>query len=355
MTTSLTYAVAGVDIDAGERFAQMIKERVAAAWPSAGKEIGGFAGACRIPGRVKTLKAGTDGTGTKAILAALVEDFSGIGQDAVAMAAVDTYVSGVQPAAILDVLDVAKLDPDKHIGIIDSIIAACQLAGCQLIGGETAELPDMFKHGWMFNLNVTCIGFSPPDERAHTLFPEARVRPGQRIYGWPSLGPASNGFSMLRKVFRLKQDGPTKIRQRLERHHPELGQTLAQALLQPTPIWIRQIEKAKEAGIVFSAHAHITGGGLPGNIPRILPNDCKVVLDRSLWERPPIFPLAQRLGNIDTSEMDRTFNQGIMVISIVSKGSLTLNDDPVAIHIGQVESRHGDEPQVQFTGRHAGE
>jgi len=352
MTVGLTYAAAGVDISAGERFARMIKERVAAAWPEAGQEIGGFAGACPVPQGARKFKAGADGTGTKAILAALVEDYSGIGQDAVAMAAVDAYVSGVRPAAILDVLDVAKLDPDKHIGIIDSIIAACQLADCQLIGGETAELPDMFKYDWMFNLNVTCIGFPPPNERTRTLFAEARVRPGQLVYGWPSFGPASNGFSLLRKVFRLNQGGPAKIRQRLERYRPELGSTLSQALLGRTPIWIQEIEKAKDAGVVFSAHAHITGGGLPDNIPRVLPNDCKVVLNRSLWARPPIFLLTQRLGKIEMSKMDRTFNQGIMVASIVSNGSITLNSDSKAIHIGHVECRHGDEPQVQFLGNH---
>lgn len=349
--SQMTYVDAGVDIDAGERFAQMIQERVAAAWPDATDEIGGFAGGVLIPSGAKEFQAGADGTGTKIILAALLDQFEGIGQDAVAMAAVDTYVSGVQPTAILDVIDVAKLNPDQHIKIIESIIRACKLAGCRLIGGETAELPDLFRSDWMVNINVTCIGF--PQEASQTR-PRPQIKPDQLVFGWPSYGPASNGFSLLRKVFQLK-DGPAKTRQRLQRHNVCLGKTLGDALLHPTPIWIKEIDEVQEKGVVFSGHAHITGGGMVGNIPRILPPNCKVVIDRSKWQRPPIFQLAQARGNINQDEMDRTFNQGVMIASIVSERAELLAGHERAFQIGRVESRRGDEPQVQFQGEFPGE
>jgi len=341
-----TYKAAGVDIDAADFFVRMIKERVAEAWPEAAREIGGFAGGGSIPVGAKAVRGSTDGTGTKAILAALAEDFSGIGQDAVAMSAVDMYVSGYNPTYLLDSLDVASLKPELHIKIIDSIITACRLADCRLIGGETAELPDMFKHPWMFNLNTMAIGFP------HSDLNFVPVKPDQFVYGWFSYGPASNGFSLIRKVFGLKER-PSKVRKKLERRWLELGgKTLAQALLKPTPIYIRQIEEQRERGVKFAGHAHITGGGLVENIPRILPQDCKVVIYRSSWSRPSIFPLIQKLGNVPAEDMDRTFNQGIMVVSIVdpSKGEF-LTDSQVHV-IGQVREREDDEPQVQFEGEY---
>ncbi|NUM25605.1 MAG: phosphoribosylformylglycinamidine cyclo-ligase [Candidatus Buchananbacteria bacterium] len=346
-----TYAQAGVDIDAGNSFARMVKGLIAQAWPEAAAEIGGFAGGGIIPvlsgvfpSRVET---STDGTGTKAILAALVEEFSGIGHDAVAMSAVDTYVVGAKPVYLLDNLDVARLEPAKHITIIESVIGACKLAGCKLVGGETAELPDLFKHPWMFNLNTSVVGFSYPSNGE--LFGPVAVKPGNLVYGWLSYGLGSNGFSLARKVFQLK-DRPSRARVRLERTWPELGgQTLAASLLQPTPIYISAIEQQKPCGVKFLAHAHITGGGMVENIPRCLPPDCKVRIDRSRWCRPAIFSLIERLGNVDGAEMDRTLNQGLMMVSIVSQnGKPVVN--PHAVLIGEVAAREGNEPQVELSG-----
>lgn len=346
VATGLTYADAGVDIDAGEQFAKMIKERVALAWPGMGEEIGGFAGTILIPKTATRMAASTDGTGTKAILAALVEMFGGIGQDAVAMSAVDTYMAGILPAWLLDSLDVAVLNPEKHIAIIDSLIDGCKLAGCRLLGGETAELPDMFRHDWMFNLNTAVVGFN------NVAIEHAPILAGQPVYGWNSNGLGSNGFSLARKIFNLKE-GPAKVRRRLERHWDDLGCTLAEALLEPTAIWISAIEDKRKLGVVFAGHAHITGGGLPGNIHRILPNNLRVVINRSSWTRPPIFPLMQRLGDVEQVEMDRTFNQGIQVISIVDPGLSTFEmaESPDVVQIGSVDGRDGDEPQVFFSGR----
>lgn len=336
----LTYKAAGVDIKAADRFVAMIKERVAKAWPEAAAEIGGFAGGGKIPFNAKRLVASTDGPGTKIILAAMIEDFSGIGQDVVAMSAVDTYVSGQRPTYLLDSLKVAKLNPELHIEIIKSIIKGCKQAGCVLVGGETAEMPDLFRYNWMVDVDTFVIGFSDPE----LSFIE--VKPGQKVWGWPSYGPGSNGFSLLRKVFKLKE-APSKVRKRLERSWPELGgRTLAEVLLKPTPIWILAIEQKRRHGVKFAGHAHITGGGMPGNIPRILPGNCKIIIDRSSWPRPPIFRLTQELGNVPDKDMDRTFNQGIMVVSIVAEGDIGQPS------IGQVERRQGNEPQVEFIGKY---
>ncbi len=339
------YREAGVNIDAGNLFAEMIKERIEEAWPGL-KSIGGFAGKAQVPFDCDNYFPSTDGTGTKAILAAMIEHFDGIGQDAVAMGVIDTYVAGARPDGVLDNLDIAVLDPDKHIKIIDSVIRACKMAGCVLLGGETAELPDMFKHDWMFNLNVMSIGFD--DQNLEF----ADMESGQSVYCWPSYGPASNGFSLLRKVFGLKER-PSRARKKLERVWSDLGGPLYESLLRPTPIWIKEIEALREEGVEFAGHAHITGGGLIDNPARILSDRFKMVIDRSSWSRPPIFPLVQDLGKISVADMDRTFNNGIMIISVPIEDDETIGFySEHATLIGVIEDRDHDEPPVILTGKY---
>ena len=338
------YKQAGVNVDAGNLFAEMIRERVQRAWIEAENTIGGFAGRGCIPEGASFIDASNDGTGTKIILAALAEKFYGIGQDAVAMGAVDTYVSGSMPKYLLDTLDVAELRPELHIQIIESVIRGCIIAGCRLIGGETAELPDMFKYPWMVNLNVASIGFPTPE------LEYVPVKAGQRVYGWLSHGVASNGFSLIREIFKLKDD-PSVVRRRLQKKWKGFAeQTLADVLLQPTPIWIREIEQERKRGVWFAGHAHITGGGMIDNFPRILPPELKAVIYRNAWKRPPIFSLIQQEGQVSDEDMDRTFNQGIMVGSIVS----AIGKQPsTPLLIGVVETRKDNEPQVQFTGAYS--
>lgn len=359
---SNSYTAAGVDINAGERFADMIRDLVEEAWPNAGEEIGGFAGSGPIPREAKVVKASADGTGTVAILSALAEYFAGIGYNAVAMAVVDTFIAGARVKYVLDVLDVAKLIPEKHINIIKSIIKACKQAGCRLIGGETAELPDMFKEDWMFNLNMTAIGF--PDSELRYV----PMRPGQLVYMWPSYGPGSNGFSLLRKVHNLKikygfwgavargfnlEGSIYKVQENLTQKRPELGGlSLANALLVPTPIWIQEIEEQQKRGVIYAGHAHITGGGF-SNVERIVPNDppCRVVIDRHSWKRPTIFGYTQEVGKISLAEMDRVFNNGVMIVSIVDQEGV-LPDNPNCTQIGIVEKRRdsccGQGPKVEL-------
>ncbi len=338
----MDYKKAGVDIDAGNSFADTIKMLVKEAWPGREDEIGGFAGGGNIPRNAKIVKGSTDGTGTKAKVAALVENFVGLGQDGVAMSAVDMYVSGAMPTYLLDTLCVGKLKPDLHIEIIKSIIRACKLSFCKIIGGETAELPGMFKHPWIVNLDVAVIGFPRP------FLSYAPVKPGQLIYGWPSFGPGSNGFSLLRKVHEI-ESGVIKGRKILEKKYKELGgDSLAAALLEPTPIWINLIEEQRKMGVKFSGHAHITGGGMVENIPRILPSTCKAVINKSSWLRPPIFGFTQKKGKIKEEEMNRTFNQGIMVVSIVDPEKGPVMNSDKAILIGEVVRKTEDGPQVEF-------
>jgi len=344
------YKSAGVDIGAGELFALMVKERIARAWgQDAAEEIGGFAGGGPIPKGAKIVKASVDGVGTKLHLLSLTDMLEVAGRDAVAMAC-DTYYAGNMPAFALDHLSVEKLNPERHIRVIDGVIRGCLDAGCRLIGGETAEEPGTYPYPWRFNLDVMIIGF-PSEEVAFVP-----VEPGQLVYGWHSGFPGANGFSLLRRVFKL-DDSPQKVRRRLERYWPELGSTLAEALLGPTPIWVNAIEDYRKRGMVFSGHAHITGGGMVGNIPRIIPGNLKVVIDRKRWRRPAIFRLAQELGNVTDAEMDRTFNQGIIVVSLVSMkhryGIIGLGDTTGSlVCIGGVSERLGNEPQVEFVGEY---
>ncbi len=338
------YAKSGVDITAADRFVAMIRERIAKTWPDDSDQIGGFAGEIQLGRQTNKASASADGSGTMAILGALTERYEVIGINAAAMSLQDMYVAGSKPLGLLDVIDVGKLDPEKHIRIIDGLIDGCKHAGtCRLIGGETAELPDMFKHDWMVNVNTMAIGV--PDDHVIT----GNVRKGQTVWGWRSDGPASNGFSLIRQVFDLKQR-PSRARHKLLKHWPNLGETLADALLKPAPIWINQIEIQNRIGARFAAHAHITGGGLVDNIPRVLPPDCKVVLDRSTWHHPPIFDLIARDGKIESEEMDRVFNLGLMVVSILDPVGKE-PDTPNILPIGTVEKRADGEPPVQFVGK----
>lgn len=351
---SEAYKSAGVDIAAGELFAQMIKERIARAWGAeAAEEIGGFAGGGRIPAGARIVKASVDGVGTKLHLLSLVDMLQGLdmletaGRDAVAMAT-DTYYDGNTIAFALDHLSVERLEPERHIRIINGVIAGCIQAGCVLVGGETAEEPGTYRYPWRFNLDVTTVGF-PNSELAFDP-----VEEGQYVYGWESDFPGANGFSLLREIFRLK-DSPSKVRRRLESYWPELGDWLGKALLGPTPIWVRDIEGLRRQGVRFAGHAHITGGGMVGNIPRILPDDLKVVIHRDSWKRPRIFRVAEELGKISNADMERTFNQGVMVVSIDSGLG-----EPITIpskfspikRIGYVARRKDSEPQVEFTGEY---
>ncbi len=338
------YSKAGVNIDAGMLFVEMIKDRFAKAWPGTERNIGGFAGTVPVPKGVRSMVASTDGVGTKLILAAVMNMFDGVGRDAVAMSAVDSYVAGIKPSYLLDYFATGLLDPEKHIAIIDSLIAGCKDACCQIIGGESAEMPGFFKRDWYVDLVTFAVGF---DENPIRYAP---LKVGQKVYGLPSYGAASNGFSLLRKVHGLNTS-PSKMRRKLE-SESLMGYPLAEALLKPTPIWIKALEEERAKGVKFSGHIHVTGGGLEDNPPRILPSGLKMVIDRSSWERPGIFYFTQEKGKISQRDMDRTFNNGLMMLSVVSDDGVPF-DCPHAFEIGVIEKRKGNEAQSELVGKYS--
>lgn len=338
-----TYKGAGVDIDAGELFARMIAREVARAWPKV--RIGGFADGGTIPFGATEFKAGADGVGTKIDLARKVGMLSVIGVDAVAMTAVDLYMDGTMPTAFYDYLVVERLEPEVHIEIIQGVITGCLDANCYLAGGETAEHPGVGLPRGYIDIGGFCVGFPSPELQ---LNPRANIRPGMRLWGWLSEGLGSNGYSLARKALKLRDDRPYRIQARLERYYPDIG-ILANALLEPTAIHIRNIEEQRRNGVKFLGHAHITGGGLVGNIPRILPENCVASIEGGSWPPPPIFRFIQDKGNVALAEMRRTFNLGLQVVSVTSEDVVI--EHPMCRPIGSIRERQGDEPQVEFKGR----
>ncbi len=335
------YKKAGVDINEGDFFVQMVRRRIAQAWPGMEKEIGGFAGEVNIPPMVTRGAFSTDGVGTKLIIAAITNNFIGVGHDAVAMSVVDNYVAGLRPRYVLDYFATGKLIADKHIAIINSVIDACKLAQCKLIGGETAEMPRFFRHDWFVDLVTFSVAF---DNRPVEFF---AIRPGQKVFALPSFGLASNGYSLVRNVFGLT-GAPSVARRKLFSKRI-FGKPLQEVLLEPTPIWIQAIEDERQRGLQLSGMVHITGGGLVDNPPRVLPDDMKMIIDRSTWRRPEIFGYIQEKHNISVTDMDRTFNNGLMMLCILDSDSyLPVNSD--FKEVGVIELRLDNEPQVQLIG-----
>lgn len=342
----ITYAAAGVDILKGEKFTDTIKRKVEKAWPGGGKEIGGFAGGGVIPRGAKKFGTSTDGPGTKVKLAAMMGNVDGIGQDIVAMTAVDTYVGGYRPEAFLDYFVVDHLDPELHIRVIDSIIRGCKMAGCRLVGGETAEHSDFFKYKWMFDVNGFVIGFY--DENIIS----SEVKIGQKLYGWLSGGVCANGTSMLRKVFNLNGSTRDAKRNMNKTYREFVDATLAEIILKPTPIWINDIEEQRIwSGVSFSGHAHITGGGFPGNVHRMLPDGFGAIIYRDRWQRPPIFRVTQDKGNISQAEMDKTFNNGIIMVSACDYG-VNQPDHPSVVEIGEIVEWDGVSQRTKLIGEY---
>ncbi len=304
-----TYKASGVDIDAGDALVARIRPLAAAtARPEVVAGIGGFAGAFALPpGRYTDplFLVATDGVGTKLKVAILAGQHDTVGIDLVAMCANDVLASGAEPLVFLDYFATARLDLPTAEAVLRGIAEGCRQAGCALIGGETAEMPGLYAAG-DFDLAGFVVGVV---ERAG-LVDGRRIAPGDAVIGLASSGLHSNGYSLVRSVFL------DAARWSLDRHVPELGCTLGEELLRPTRIYVRPILALREA-VDLHGIAHITGGGIPGNLPRILPPGCAAVLRRESWPRPPVFGLLQRLGEIPEAEMARTFNLGVGLVLVV--------------------------------------
>jgi phosphoribosylaminoimidazole synthetase len=309
----LTYAQAGVDIDAGNEMVERIKPLVRATRrPGADGEIGGFGGLfdLRAAGfSDPVLVAANDGVGTKLKIAIDSGNHSTIGIDLVAMCVNDIVVQGAEPLFFLDYFATGKLDPNHGAAIVGGIADGCRMAGCALIGGETAEMPGMY-HGNDYDLAGFAVGAA---ERGQ-LLPTDDIVEGDVILGLASSGLHSNGFSLTRKIVEvsgLKWSDAAPFAD---------DRTLGEALLEPTRIYVKPLLKAIRGTHGIKALAHITGGGFPDNIPRVLPKDFSAELDLDSIEVPPVFSWLARTGGVAPEEMMRTFNCGIGMVAVVGAG-----------------------------------
>ncbi|HEX9472976.1 MAG TPA: phosphoribosylformylglycinamidine cyclo-ligase [Steroidobacteraceae bacterium] len=308
---SYSYRDAGVDIDAGDALVERIKPLVRRTLrPEVLAGIGGFGALVEIPAgyRRAVLVAGTDGVGTKLRLAIDTQLHSTIGIDLVAMCANDVVVQGAEPLLFLDYYATAKLDVEVAASVISGIAEGCVQAGAALVGGETAEMPGMY-HGDDYDLAGFCVGVVEHD----SIIDGSAVQAGDAVIGLASSGPHSNGYSLIRKLISVAgANAGTQL----------AGKTLYERLLTPTRIYVRSLLQLLRAGRVHGC-AHITGGGLTDNIPRVLPAGLEVHLERAAWPRDPVFDWLAQTGNISDAEMYRTFNCGIGMAIIVPTASAT--------------------------------
>ena len=330
----LTYADAGVSIDAGNALVKTIGPLArSTARPGAAAELGGFGGFFDLKAagyEDPLLVAANDGVGTKLKLAIEAGHHEGVGVDLVAMCANDLIVQGAEPLFFLDYYATGKLNNAVAAQVVASIADGCRQAGCALIGGETAEMPGMYSEG-DYDLAGFCVGAV---DRSKVLTGKD-IAAGDFILGLASSGVHSNGFSLVRRI--IEQEAWN-----LDTNFPSLGRTLGAALLEPTKIYVRSLLPLVQQGKIKGL-AHITGGGLLENIPRVLPDGCHAVVDAGSWDLPAIFALLQQGGSIAAEEMARTFNCGIGMVVIVSPENRdsvkTLLDGPVekVFEIGRIE------------------
>jgi phosphoribosylformylglycinamidine cyclo-ligase len=307
----LTYAEAGVDIDAGNAMVEAIKPLVRATRrPGADAEIGGFGGLFDLKAAGFSdpiLVAANDGVGTKVKIAIETGLHATIGIDLVAMCVNDIVVQGAEPLLFLDYFATGKLSPQVGVEIVRGIAEGCRTAGCALIGGETAEMPGLYAEG-----DYDLAGFAVGAAERGTLLPRPDIAPGDVLLGLPSSGVHSNGFSLVRRIVALSGlsfDAPAPFA-------PD--RSLGAALIEPTRIYVKPLLAAIRATGAVKGLVHITGGGFPENIPRVLPKDVGVRLDLSAIPVPPVFGWLARAGGVAEPEMLRTFNCGIGMIAIVA-------------------------------------
>ena len=307
-SNSLSYKDAGVDIDAGNALVERIKQVAKATRrPEVMGGLGGFGALCQLPSgyREPVLVSGTDGVGTKLKLAMELGKHDDIGIDLVAMCVNDLLVCGAEPLFFLDYYATGKLNVDVAERVVTGIGKGCELSGCALIGGETAEMPGMYQ-GDDYDLAGFCVGVVEKSE----IIDGRKVTAGDVLIGLKSSGPHSNGYSLIRKVLEITGTALDT---------PLAGKPLSEHLLAPTRIYVKSLLQLQKE-LPIHAMAHITGGGLPENLPRVIPNGCRAVIQSDSWEIPAVFRFLQERGNIDTFELYRTFNCGIgMVLCIPAK------------------------------------
>jgi len=344
-TQPLSYKDAGVDIDAGNALIEKIKGAAKRTRrPEVMAGLGGFGALFELPSgyRQPVLVSGTDGVGTKLRLALDHGKHTTVGIDLVAMCVNDLIVCGAEPLFFLDYYATGKLDIEIAASVVNGIADGCELSGCSLIGGETAEMPGMYE-GEDYDLAGFCVGIAEKE----ALIDGSNVAVGDTLIGLASSGPHSNGYSLIRKVLEVTNTNPADL---------ELdGRALIDLLMAPTKIYVKSILKLIAQSPVH-ALAHITGGGLLENIPRVLPDNATAVIDTSAWQRPTVFNWLQEQGNIKEREMHRTLNCGVgMVLCIPSDTTATALDilrdsGEQAFVLGTIEESNEGEEQVKLLG-----
>ncbi|MCR5426189.1 MAG: phosphoribosylformylglycinamidine cyclo-ligase [Lachnospiraceae bacterium] len=309
---ALDYKQSGVDIEAGYRSVELMKQHVKGTLrPEVLGGLGGFSGAFSMKAikdmEDPVLLSGTDGVGTKLKVAFLMDKHDTIGIDAVAMCVNDVACAGGEPLFFLDYIACGKNIPEKIADIVKGVAEGCKQAGCALIGGETAEHP-----GLMPEDEYDVAGFSVGVVDRKDLITGEDIKPGDTLIGIASSGVHSNGFSLVRKVFEMTEES-------LNTQYSELGCTLGEALLVPTRIYVKALKSVKDAGVRIKGCSHITGGGFYENIPRMLPDGVRAVVRRDSYEVPAIFRLLQQVGGIEDQMMYNTYNMGLgMVLAVES-------------------------------------
>lgn len=343
---AISYREAGVDIDAGDELVERIKPFAKATRiPEVLADVGGFAGLCAVPGGIEdpVLVSGTDGVGTKLKVAFLTGIHDTIGFDLVGMCVNDIITTGARPLFFLDYFGTGKLELGVAAKVIEGIAAACKESGCALLGGETAELPGMYAAG-----EYDLAGFVVGVVARKKIIDGKRVAAGDRVIGVASSGLHSNGYSLARRVlFDAMKLTPADT-------PPELGgKTVGEALLAPTRLYARHVRAVLDAGVDVHAMSHITGGGLPGNLPRVLPDGLGVRLPATRWKRPAIVDLIAR--QVEEHELRRVFNLGVGFVFVVpaadAEKARAAIDEPT-IDLGEVVALPADtdfEARVVFS------
>lgn len=306
----MDYKTAGVDIEAGYRSVELMKQYVKGTMrPEVLGGIGGFSGAFSLE-KIKNMEkpvllSGTDGVGTKIQLAYFMDKHDTVGIDCVAMCVNDVVCAGAEPLFFLDYIACGKNYPEKIAAIVKGVAEGCKQAGAALVGGETAEHP-----GLMPEEEYDLAGFAVGVAEEKELITGAGVKPGDVLIGIASSGVHSNGFSLIRKVFNVTE-------KTLSVYYDELGATLGATLLTPTRIYVKALQEVKKAGVTVKGCSHITGGGFYENIPRMLPEGISAKVKKGSFEIPPIFALLQRCGNLEEKMMYNTYNMGLgMVLAV---------------------------------------
>ena len=306
----MDYKNAGVDIEAGYKSVELMKDAVKSTFrPEVLGGIGGFSGAFSLE-KIKQMEdpvllSGTDGCGTKVKLAFIMDKHDTIGIDAVAMCVNDVVCAGGEPLFFLDYIACGKNYPEKIATIVGGVAEGCRQSECALIGGETAEHP-----GLMPVDEYDVAGFAVGVVDRKDLITGENIKPGDTLIGIASSGVHSNGFSLVRKVFEMTKES-------LDTYYDELGKTLGEALLTPTRIYVKAMKSMKDAGVKVKACSHITGGGFYENIPRMLKDDTVAVIEKNSYPIPPIFTLMAKKGNVDEQMMYNTYNMGLGLVIAV--------------------------------------